>query len=226
MGIDKSNVRFVVHRDMPRSIEAWYQEIGRAGRDGLASDCVVLYSWADVIAYDAFLDEIGDIEQRDETRDRTISLFRLLDRSGCRHQALVGYFDESIPACGDACEACLGLHLDDVFARSTRPARGETDRAPSWRTPSWRTAEFVAAESEPDLELFDRLRVLRRQIADSESVPAYIVFSDAVLRDMARRVPRSERELLTISGVGPAKLTRYGKAFLDVLRSGGADEGA
>jgi ATP-dependent DNA helicase RecQ len=226
MGIDKSNVRFVVHRDMPRSIEAWYQEIGRAGRDGLASDCVVLYSWADVIAYDAFLDEIGDIEQRDETRDRTISLFRLLDRSGCRHQALVGYFDETIPACGQACEACLGLSLDDVFARAARPPRAAP--APSWRTPSWRTAEFqqAEAEAETNLDLFDRLRVLRRQIADSESVPAYIVFSDAVLREMSRRVPKNERELMTISGVGPAKLTRYGKAFLEVLCSGSADDSA
>jgi ATP-dependent DNA helicase RecQ len=226
MGIDKSNVRFVVHRDMPRSIEAWYQEIGRAGRDGLASDCVVLYSWADVIAYDAFLDEIGDTEQRSETRARTISLFNLLDRSGCRHRALVGYFDETIPACGNACEACLGLSLDDTFARAVHSPRAAP--APSWRTPSWRTAELQPADapSEATIELFDRLRVLRRRIADSENVPAYVVFSDAVLRDMSRRMPKTERELLTISGVGPAKLTRYGKAFLDVLCSGGADQDA
>jgi ATP-dependent DNA helicase RecQ len=224
MGIDKSNVRFVIHRDMPRSIEAWYQEIGRAGRDGLASDCVVLYSWADVIGYDAFLDEIGDAEQRNETRARTIALFNLLDRSGCRHRALVGYFNQSIPQCGEACDACLGLTLDDLFAATTRARRPEP--APSWRTPSWRTAESQSADTESDAELFDRLRVLRRRIADSESVPAYIVFSDAVLREMSRRVPKTERDLMTISGVGPAKLTRYGKAFLEVLCSGGAEQDA
>jgi superfamily II DNA helicase RecQ len=152
-----------------------------------------------------------------------VALFNLLDRSGCRHRALVGYFNQTIPPCGDACEACLGSSLDDLFAKASRGASRAVPE-PSLRRPSWFGTDAREAESEIDADLFDRLRVLRRQIADSESVPAYIVFSDAVLRDMARRVPKTERELMTISGVGPAKLTRYGQAFLDVLRSAGASE--
>lgn len=209
MGIDKSNVRFVIHRDMPKSIEAWYQEIGRAGRDGLPSDCATFYSWADVVGYDAFLKDIADPELRSETRAKTVGLFRLFEQGGCRHQALCGYFDEPIAPCGDACDACLGLNLDDVTP-SARPS-GRTART---YVPSWQVAS-----SEREAAVFERLRALRRQIADRENVPAYVVFSDAVLRELAKRQPTSEAEMLRVSGIGPAKLQRYGAKFLEVLRA-------
>jgi len=209
MGIDKSNVRFVVHRDMPRSVESWYQEIGRAGRDGLASDCVIMYSWADVLGYDRFLEDIEDPDLRAETRRKTIELFDLLESTGCRHQALVGYFDEAIENCGESCDACLGrtvadLIPDGIQVRSRAAARvlGDTDTV-------------VAGDSATSL--FEKLRALRKRLADAEKVPAYIVFNDAVLRQMAVQRPRNEEELLGLSGVGPAKLRRYGAAFLSEI---------
>jgi ATP-dependent DNA helicase RecQ len=210
MGIDKSNVRYVVHRDMPKSIEAWYQEIGRAGRDGLASDCVLFYSWADVVGYDAFLTEVDDPELREETRKKTIEMFRLVDRGGCRHQKLVAYLDEVIEPCGSSCDVCLGRGIEALVATSGRSAGGRSSALP---------LEGVAAR-DYDPELFQRLRALRRRLADAEGVPAYIVFSDAVLRGMAERRPRSREAMLTVPGVGPVKLERYGEAFLDVLREG------
>jgi ATP-dependent DNA helicase RecQ len=123
MGIDQSGVRFVIHRDMPRSIEAWCQEIGRAGRDGSESDCVVFYSWADVMGFDGFLHEIEDPVLREETRRRTVELFRLLDRRECRHAAMVRHFGERIEPCASSCDVCRG---DET--RELAPARGRAHR--------------------------------------------------------------------------------------------------
>jgi ATP-dependent DNA helicase RecQ len=212
MGIDKSNVRFVVHRDMPRSIEAWYQEIGRAGRDGLDSDCVLFYSWADVIGYERFLDEIEDPEVREETKRKTTELFRLVDRGGCRHQALVRYFDEAMEPCGASCDVCRGETIADLVATETTRAGAARSRS---GLPGLPELKSVA-----DPALFERLRAVRKRLADAEGVPAYIVFSDAVLRGMAERVPRTPQEMLLISGIGPIKLERYGEAFLEALRDG------
>ena len=217
MGIDKSNVRFVIHRDMPKDIESWYQEMGRAGRDGLDSDCIVFYSWADVKMHERFLNDIEDPELRHRKHQSTVDLFRLLDSRRCRHQAVLRYFDEEMRPCHASCDVCTGEEVADVAAAAMM-SQGGTVKSVRRRRAG--TVASPAGPSSPEEEdLFQRLRTLRKELADSQGVPAYIVFSDKVLREMAARRPASAGELLDVSGVGPTKLERYGQAFLDAIAS-------
>lgn len=196
MGIDKSNVRYVIHYNLPKSLEGYYQEIGRAGRDGLPSDTIMYFNYADFKLMQSFA---NDSRQRELNLHNLNYVQRYAQTSQCRRKALLSYFGEILTdACGncDVCNPEKNIVEDKSFVVASRGHGKYTNHG----------------DYPP--EVFEELRKLRRQIADAEELPAYIVFSDATLREMAKRCPKTNEQLLAISGVGVVKLEKYGEQFL------------
>jgi ATP-dependent DNA helicase RecQ len=310
MGIDRSDVRCVIHAAMPKSIEHYQQETGRAGRDGLEAECVLLYSGADVLRWESLIEKSAAesnaaTESIAAARELLGQMRRLCTGVHCRHRDLSEYFGQeySKPHCG-ACDVCFGevegltdatLTAQKILSCVARAGQqfgaehivdvllgAQTERVRRWRheklttyalmkgtdrksvtnmiyqlldagllertgddrpilklnDASWsvlrsqRTVQLLQPKTKVrksrfeeeswnnvDGDLFESLRSLRRELATERGVPAYLLFSDATLRDMARVKPASAAALLGIRGVGERKLADLGQRFLDHIAS-------
>ncbi len=304
MGIDKPNVRFVVHYDIPHNIESYYQETGRVGRDGLPSEALLLFGYQDVAIARMLIEQSENPEQVRIKLHKLGTMVAFAEPLGCRRRALLAYFGEYRGEdCGN-CDVCLdppvtepateearkalsavyrlregfglnhvvdvlrgaenrrihelghdglsvygigkdrsrdywialirqlihhGLVVQDVGAwsvlrltESSRPLlRGEVDFSVVRRQEVEATRPRRSRKSRDvpeDDGLFERLRRVRKQLADKQRRPPFVIFSDATLVEMVRFLPQDEAAFLAISGVGLSKLKRYGKHFLPVIR--------
>jgi len=212
LGINKATVRAVIHLALPKSIEQYYQEAGRAGRDGNPSDCILLWRKQDAGLLGYFANQIMDPAERDRAWQRYHKIREFAESARCRHRQICTHFGETPKwdSCS-ACDVCGGAPewlTAGVSAASVRRAVSVLQAGPFAPSPL----------TSSDQDLSEYLREWRRSAAKEKGVPAYVVLHDTTLDEICRRQPSSIAQLMTITGIGERKAETYGQEILAALR--------
>jgi len=213
MGIDKSNVRYVLHYNMPQSLEYYYQEAGRAGRDGEEAECVLFFSKQDIMINKRLLDykateggyTAGDPAVRANEQRKLNQMIHYCETDECLRQYILNYFGDHSPCICEKCSNCV-MTEDEVEENYI-----ETGRAKK------KTAE-LADLTEEGQELFEKLRKCRPELAAKQGVPPFIICSDKTIKDMCAKCPTDEIQMADVYGMGVQKIASYGNNFTEIIR--------
>ncbi len=213
LGINKATVRAVIHLALPKSVEQFYQEAGRAGRDGKPADCVMLWRKQDAGLLGYFANQILDSAERDRAWQRYHTIRAFAESGKCRHRQICTHFGETPKwtSCG-GCDVCGAA--PEWLAEAVTPA--VVRRAVSPVSSSVRMAPSPVAEADQGLREY--LREWRRMTAKEQGMPAYVVLHDSSLDEICRVQPTSIADLLNVTGMGERKADLYGRAILSALR--------
>ena len=233
LGINKPAVRAVIHLSMPKSIEQYYQEAGRAGRDGLPADCVMLWQPKDAGLLAYFIEQLQDPAEKERAWQRYHAIRRFAESNRCRHLQICTHFGqtpkwqrcEMCDVCGNTPAWILAEPEEDLAVKKKRKPKGKAAQREEARPalpPARPVQKPVAppraavpppapqASAAPQAELLELFKQWRRRTAERAQVPAYIVLSDAALVDLCRKQPSNLRELLSVTGIGERKAEQYG----------------